>query len=94
LLVDAFRTRIAPSAEHGDAWPIRLGLGSTGVIMACAGLVMLIWRTPEVDGIKPGQPGFERKPGLIRGLTGAAHRPDRQPPDRLPVDDAGNVPAA
>jgi MFS family permease len=94
LLVDAFRTRIAPSAEHGDAWPIRLGLGSTGVIMACAGLVMLIWRTPEVDGIKPGQPGFERKPGLIRGLTGAAHRPDRQPLDRLPVDDAGNVPAA
>jgi hypothetical protein len=38
---------------------------------------MLIWRTPEVDGIAPGQPGYDRRAGFMAGLTASAHRPPR-----------------
>jgi hypothetical protein len=38
---------------------------------------MLIWRTPEVDGLGPGDTGFERRPGLMRGITALGHRPTR-----------------
>ena len=53
----------------------QLGLATVSGVLVIAALVMLIWRTPEVDGIEPGQPGYDRKPGLWRGITGAAHRP-------------------
>lgn len=53
----------------------QLGVGLMGAVLALAGLVMLIWRTPEVDGITPDQPGFARRPGLLRGITAEAHRP-------------------
>lgn len=53
----------------------QLGLAFVSAVLVLAGLVMLIWRTPEVDGLQPGDPGYDRRPGFIRGLTGAAHRP-------------------
>ena len=73
LLIDWLQGAIA--VHTGDIVGIRLGLAFTGVIMACGGAVMLIWRTPEVDGIKPGEHGFDRQPGIWRGITGAVHRP-------------------
>jgi hypothetical protein len=36
---------------------------------------MVIWRTPEVDGLQPGDAGYDRNPGLLRGLFAKAHRP-------------------
>jgi len=53
----------------------QLGVGLLGAALGVAGLVMLIWRTPEVDGITPDQPGFDRRPGLLSGITAEAHRP-------------------
>lgn len=62
------------SGRADSALGIQVGVGAMGAILAAAGLVMLIWRTPEIDGINPGDPGFDRHPGLIRGLTARAHR--------------------
>jgi MFS family permease len=55
---------------------IQIGVGATGVALAIAALIMLIWRTPEIDGLKPGDVGYDRKPGLIRGFTASVHRPN------------------
>lgn len=75
------------SAEHGlmsvrPEWvhpgsATQLGLATVSGALVVAALVMLIWRTPEVDGIEPGQPGYDRKPGLWRGITASAHRPEK-----------------
>jgi len=56
---------------------IRIALGMLAAALVCAGAVMLIWRTPEVDGLRPGEPGYERRASLWRGITGLAHRPRR-----------------
>lgn len=53
----------------------QIGVGALACVLMCAGLVMLIWRTPEVDGIKPGEPGYDRVPGFWRGVFAHAHRP-------------------
>ncbi|MFZ2873404.1 MAG: MFS transporter [Phycisphaerales bacterium] len=55
----------------------QLGLAGVSLPLIVAGMVMLTWRTPEVDGIQPGQPGYDRVPGLLRGLTAQTHRPPR-----------------
>ena len=68
--------RVRPAwVHHGSA--TQLGLASVSAVLVVAAIVMLIWRTPEVDGIEPGQPGYDRKPGLWRGITATAHRPRR-----------------
>ncbi len=54
---------------------VQVGVGAMGAVLALAGLVMLIWRTPEVDGLAPGDPGHARRPGLLAGITGGAHKP-------------------
>lgn len=59
------------------ALAVQVGVGTPAAALALAGLIMLIWRTPEVDGLKPGDVGFERRPGLLRGITGIGHRPIR-----------------
>jgi len=56
---------------------VQLGVGLLAAVLACAGVVMLIWRTPEVDGIQPGERGYDRRPGLWRGITASGHRPLR-----------------
>jgi MFS family permease len=73
LLADAVHHGLSPTT--GDEAAIRWSLAVFGAVMTVAGVVMLAWRTPEVDGISPGQHGFERKPGLWRGITGEVHRP-------------------
>lgn len=64
---------VAGKADVGRG--AQVGVGALGVVLAAAGAVMLTWRTPEVDGLKPGDPGYDRRPGFLRGLTGATHRP-------------------
>ncbi len=53
------------------------GIAITAVVLIGAGVVMVIWRTPEVDGLKPGDTGYDRVPGFLRGLTASYHRPRR-----------------
>lgn len=53
----------------------QIGVGTLGAVLTVAGMVMLIWRTPEVDGLAPGDPGFQRRPSLLDGITARAHRP-------------------
>lgn len=65
----------AGSVHISPGLGIQIGVAGTGVILVCASLVMLVWRTPEVDGLKPGDVGYERKPGLLRGILAPAHRP-------------------
>lgn len=60
---------------HSESLATRLAMSACGVLMVVAGLVMLRWRTPEIDELKPGDPGFSRRPGLVQGLTAAVHRP-------------------
>lgn len=73
------------SSESGSG--AQVGVGALSAVLVVAGLVMLIWRTPEVDGIMPGEPGYDRKPGLLRGVLASGHRPasvasaDRRAPD-------------
>lgn len=66
--------RTRPESWNSGLEP-QLGLASVAGALVVAGLVMLTFRTPEVDGLAPGQSGFDRKPGLWRGLTASAHRP-------------------
>ncbi len=58
-----------------DGLSTQLGVGICAAVCIVAGVVMLIWRTPEVDGLGPGDVGYERVPGFWRGITGAVHRP-------------------
>lgn len=69
----------AIKAWHAEWWSEGLetqtGVGFVALVLICAGLVMITWRTPEVDGLKPGDPGYDRTPGLWRGIWAMAHRP-------------------
>jgi MFS family permease len=67
----------ATGRSFGESIGNRIGLTVAGAVMCCAGLVMLIFRTPEVDGIKQGDVGYDRHPSLWRGITGEIHRPQR-----------------
>lgn len=63
------------SGRKGSGPGAQIGMAALAIALALAGLAMLVWRTPEMDGLKPGDPGFDRRPGLIRGLTASSHRP-------------------
>lgn len=67
--------RFASSGDESSG--TRIALTASGVLMGLAGAAMLIWRAPEVDGIQPGQAGYDRRPGLLRGLTADSHRPSK-----------------
>ncbi len=56
----------------------QLGLAFVAIILILAGVAMTIWRTPEVDGLTPGDPLYHRKPGLLRGVFATAHRPSNR----------------
>jgi predicted MFS family arabinose efflux permease len=59
----------------GQGAGVQLGVGTMGAALALAGIAMLTWRTPEVDGLAPGEAGHQRRPGLLAGITAGAHRP-------------------
>ncbi|MBC7771293.1 MAG: MFS transporter [Pyrinomonadaceae bacterium] len=72
----------ADGSESGAG--AQIGVGALSAVLVVAALIMLIWRTPEVDGIMPGQAGYDRKPGLIRGILANEHRPTILPPRNSP----------
>lgn len=82
-----------------DGINTQIGVGLCALACVGAGLVMLTWRTPEVDGFKPGDAGYDRTPGLWRGLTASFHRPKRTRTcprcmDELPLPAEGVVNAS
>lgn len=76
LLVSAVGEPTARAIGRGTDFATRFGTGALAAVLVVAGVVMLIWRTPEIDGIEEGEPGYDRRPGLMRGLTARAHRPE------------------
>ncbi len=59
----------------GAGLAVQLGVGLFTAMLALSGLVLLVWRTPEIDDLKPGERGHARRPGLWAGVTAAGHRP-------------------
>lgn len=57
-----------------EGFQAQIGLAACAGVLTLAGAVMLTWRTPEIDGLRPGEPGYDRTPGLVRGVTASAHR--------------------
>lgn len=66
---------LAASGSGDNGFGTQVGVGALSVVLTICGLVMLTWRTPEVDGINPGEPGYDRRPGLLRGVLADGHRP-------------------
>lgn len=91
-------TALARSIKHvaptywDSGLETQLSVAFVSLVLVGAGIVMLIWRTPEVDGLAPGQPGYARRPGFIRGLFAWAHQPTpagpRCPECNLPLRNA------
>ncbi len=75
----ALGTQAITRAGHAVQW----GVGLCALALSACAVWLLIHRTPEIDGLRPGDPGYERAPGFLRGLTARAHRPAREPDDRL-----------
>lgn len=53
----------------------QFGVGLCALLLMGAGAVMMTYRTPEIDGLSPGDQGYDRAPGFLRGLFAASHRP-------------------
>lgn len=53
----------------------QIGVAFVSIVLIFAGIAMVIWRTPEIDGLCPGDPGYDRRPGFWRGVLASTHRP-------------------
>lgn len=73
LLAGGIGEIVSGGAESG--FGTQVGVGSLAAVLTLVGIVMLIWRTPEIDAIMPGERGYERRAGFLAGLTAQAHRP-------------------
>lgn len=67
--------RLSAWLGGGPGLAVQLGVGLFTLALAFSGLVMLVWRTPEIDDLRPGDPGHARRPGLWHGVTARGHRP-------------------
>ncbi|MDC0666577.1 MFS transporter [Nannocystis radixulma] len=66
---------LAAALGGGPGLAVQLGVGVFTLILMLVGVVLLVWRTPEIDDLKPGDRGYARRPGLWAGITAAGHRP-------------------
>jgi MFS family permease len=81
---------LAVSSESNPVG-IRIGLGVLALAIVILGAIWLTWRVPEVDGLRPGEPGYDRSPGLLRGIFAQSHRPEASPPATPPSPVASQV---
>lgn len=58
----------------GGVTAVQLGVGTMAGLLALLGLLLLVFRTPEIDEVD-GASGPPRARSLWRGITGRAHRP-------------------
>ncbi len=56
---------------------LQWGVIAPSLALLGVGLWMLRYRTPEIDNLRPGDPGYDRRPGWMRGVFATAHRPIR-----------------
>jgi len=77
LLAGYISSIVASRAPGGGdiGFGVQVGVGALSLVLVLCGVAMLIWRTPEIDGISPGDASYDRRPGLWRGVTAPAHRP-------------------
>ena len=54
---------------------VQLGVGAMALALTLGGVLLLMFRTPEIDDPIPGADVPQRARSLWRGLTAAAHRP-------------------
>ncbi len=54
---------------------VQLGVGSMALLLTLCGVVLLVFRTPEIDEPEPGAVVPPRARSLWRGVTAVAHRP-------------------
>jgi MFS family permease len=73
LVAGALGEYVTGRADSGAG--TQIGVGAMGAVLVLAGLYMVAFRTPEMDPPRPGHPVPPRRPGLIRGFTASAHRP-------------------
>lgn len=66
---------------HDRALGTHLAVGGFSALLLIAGLVMLVWRVPEVDGM-PSQ-GGPRDWNLLRAVLASEHRPGKRSPSVL-----------
>lgn len=66
---------LAEGFGGGPGLAVQLGVGLFTAMLTLAGLVLLVWRTPEIDDLKPGERGHARRPGFWAGVSAAGHRP-------------------
>jgi len=66
-LADAF------NAAEPAAAAVQLGVGASTLLLTALGLLLLIWRTPQIDEQGPANPPVTRS--LWYGITARAHRP-------------------
>jgi len=77
LLAGVIGERMAVGAGFSpqSGLAVQAGVSILALVLVGAGLCMIVFRTPEIDGISHGEPGFERRPGLRSGITAHRHRP-------------------
>lgn len=75
LLAAVLGSRLAASlaAAEPAAAAVQLGVGAMALLLTALGLVLLIWRTPQIDEEGPANPPQARS--LWYGVTAKAHRP-------------------
>lgn len=52
-----------------------IALGFLSLCLLVASILMLTFRTPEIDAIDPAHPAGIRRPGLLLGVLASTHRP-------------------
>lgn len=57
--------------------------GSLSILLTIAGLVMIVYRVPEIDGLSPEHPEYKPRRSLIAGVLATAHRPRTSDPTSL-----------
>lgn len=65
----------AVAGRESEGLAAMAGTAAASIALVAVAAAMLTWRTPEIDGLRPGDAGYDRVPGLVRGITGRAHRP-------------------
>ncbi len=68
----------AIGAAEPAAAAVQLGVGTSTLLLTVLGLLLLIWRTPQIDEEGPANPPVIRS--LWHGITARAHRPGAATP--------------
>jgi MFS family permease len=63
------------TGQHESGRGVQIGVGVMGAVLFCAGIVMLIWRTPEIDALPRVKGASLRSRSIREAFTASEHRP-------------------